>query len=520
MGKVLKDIAKISSATIGSRVLGLLRDAATMAYLSIGAVSAAYTFAFTLPNLFRRLLGEGALISALVPVFTKALNSDGKEAAFDFLNKVLTRAFILLAGLVIAGTAICAIFIAVCPELQERFELGAKFSIILLPYMLLICIAAVFSAALNVLGSFGVPSVGPMLLNISIIGGLFAGVWAFGENKTALAYSMCAAWIVGGILQAALPAYWLRRKGWRFCPNLGKSDALGDLYKLFLPALAGAAIIQLNIFVSKILALFINDAALPAVYLSGRILEFPLGVFAVAIATVYFPKLSKLNSPEKLESFKSEYADGFVFTMCISIPATVGIALLGGEIISLLFQWGMFGASDVRLCVPVLTVSILGLPAFALVGFATRGFHAMQDMKTPVKTSAVSFAVNFAASLLLMNKFGAAGLAAANVIAAAVQSVLLDRKIKSFYGNFNTARDIGKILGASAVMGVFIFAAKSVLPDFIEDEKSAALAACAIVIPAAAALYFCALKLMKFNRLDAATNSILKKFGKFKSKTN
>ena len=213
MGKVLKDIAKISSATIGSRVLGLLRDAATMAYLSIGAVSAAYTFAFTLPNLFRRLLGEGALISALVPVFTKALNSDGKEAAFDFLNKVLTRAFILLAGLVIAGTAICAIFIAVCPELQERFELGAKFSIILLPYMLLICIAAVFSAALNVLGSFGVPSVGPMLLNISIIGGLFAGVWAFGENKTALAYSMCAAWIVGGILQAALPAYWLRRKG-------------------------------------------------------------------------------------------------------------------------------------------------------------------------------------------------------------------------------------------------------------------------------------------------------------------
>ena len=170
------------------------------------------------------------------------------------------------------------------------------------------------------LGSFGVPSVGPMLLNISIIGGLFAGVWAFGEDKSALAYSMCASWLVGGLLQAALPAYWLHKKGWKFHPNFGKSDALNDLYKLFLPALLGAAIIQLNIFVSKILALFINDAALPSVYLSGRILEFPLGVFAVAIATVYFPKLSKLNSPEKIDSFKAEYSNGLVFTMCISIP--------------------------------------------------------------------------------------------------------------------------------------------------------------------------------------------------------
>ena len=216
MGKVLKDIAKISSATIGSRALGLLRDAATMAYLSIGAVSAAYTFAFTLPNLFRRLLGEGALISALVPVFTKTLNDDGKEAAFDFLNKVLTRAFALLSVLVAAGILLCAAFLAFSPELQQRFELGAKFSIILLPYMLLICIAAVFSAALNVLGSFGVPSVGPMLLNISIIGGLFAGVWAFGEEKSALAYSMCASWLVGGLLQAALPAYWLHKKQYEF----------------------------------------------------------------------------------------------------------------------------------------------------------------------------------------------------------------------------------------------------------------------------------------------------------------
>lgn len=294
MGADLKNIAKVSFGTVGSRVMGLVRDSATMAYMGIGAVSAAYTFAFTLPNLFRRLLGEGALTSALIPIFSQTLKNDGRGSAFAFLNRVLTRGGILMAALAVLGSlaAVCAA--QFFDAEQQRFLLGASFSAVLMPYLTLVCLAAVFSGALNALGSFGVPSITPALHNLSIIGGLAAGVALFGsEDAVSIAYCMCAGWLAGGFIQLALPAYWLSKCGWKFSFDLSPSPALSELYALFLPALVGAAVFQLNVFVSKMLALFLNDAALPTLYLSSRILEFPLGVFTLAIATVYSHRHNK-----------------------------------------------------------------------------------------------------------------------------------------------------------------------------------------------------------------------------------
>ena len=179
MGRDIKNIAKVAFATVGSRVLGLIRDSFTMAYMSIGAVSAAYTFAFTLPNLFRRLLGEGALTSAMIPIFTQTLKQDGEQTAFSFLNKVFTRGAILMLGISLLGMLI-AFVASICLEgEQQRFVLSANFSIVLMPYLTLICLAAVFTAALNVLGSFGVPSITPAIHNATIIGGLFFGVFFY-----------------------------------------------------------------------------------------------------------------------------------------------------------------------------------------------------------------------------------------------------------------------------------------------------------------------------------------------------
>ena len=147
MGRDIKNIAKVAFATVGSRVLGLIRDSFTMAYMSIGAVSAAYTFAFTLPNLFRRLLGEGALTSAMIPIFTQTLKQDGEQTAFSFLNKVFTRGAILMLGISLLGMLI-AFVASICLEgEQQRFVLSANFSIVLMPYLTLICLAAVFTAA-------------------------------------------------------------------------------------------------------------------------------------------------------------------------------------------------------------------------------------------------------------------------------------------------------------------------------------------------------------------------------------
>ncbi len=500
MGRA-KNIAKVSGATIASRILGLVRDSATMAYLTFSAVSAAYTLAFTLPNLFRRLLGEGALSSAMVPIFSQSIKREGMDAAFAFLNKVLTRAGLLLAAICAIGI-LCSWLSAQCLSgAPERFYLGATFTTILIPYTFLICMAAVFSSALNVLDSFGVPSITPALHNLSIILALFAGIFFFGkDNSVALASSMCVGWLIGGVLQMGLPAYWLYRKGWRFSPDFGKSESLGELYSLFFPALMGAAVIQLNIFVSKILALFLSDAALPAIYLSERILEFPLGVFTIAIATVYFPRLSSISASGELKSYADEYKRGLTATLCISIPAMFGILSVSRDILVLLFEWGLFNSGDVDLCAPILSACILGLPFFSIATFATRGFHSRKDTRTPVKVSIYSFALNFVLALLFMNLWGAVGLVLANIAAAMLQAYMLQSGLRRAFGPLGIGGNLAKILGASLIMAAIVIAGRCVMAQFF-DGKILSTLVCAILIPAGASAYFILLRLMKFDQL-------------------
>lgn len=508
----LKNILKVSLATVGSRILGLVRDSATLAYMGMGAVSSAYTFAFTMPNLFRRLLGEGALTAALVPIFSQSLKRDGEEAAFDFLNKVISRTALATAAICLLACALSAAFAAFAPEETPlRYLLGAKLLVVLMPYMALICLAAVFTAALNVLGSFGVPSITPALLNLAIIGALFAGVWTFGKgNAETLACCLCCGWLLGGFLQLALPAYKLRKMGWRFCWNFEGGRELGELAALFVPAVLGAAVIQLNIFSSKMLALFLSNEALPALYVTGRILEFPLGVFTIAIATVYFPKLASLTATSNTEEHRRTFSDGLVMTMCISIPATVGIIALAREILSMLFEWGMFSASDVDLCINVLYASVAGLPFFSLATFATRGFHSAKDTKTPVKISIAAFATNIIASLALMFKFGATGLAAANTVAAVVQAILLSALLRKKLGSFNCARDFAKIAVSAAVM-LFAVLAVRMCAAQVFSGKTLAVATCAIAVPAGGVVYFACLKILKFGLIKQLQNTVFKR---------
>ena len=511
MGRDIKNIAKVAFATVGSRVLGLVRDSFTMAYMSIGAVSSAYTFAFTLPNLFRRLLGEGALTSAMIPIFSQTLKCDGEEKAFSFLNKVFTRGALLMFAISVLGMLIAFVASAFLEGEQQRFILSANFSIVLMPYLMLICLAAVFTGALNVLGSFGVPSITPAIHNATIIGGLFFGVFIFGANDTiAIAYCMCVAWLIGGAFQLGLPAYWLYKRGWRYSFDLRPSSSLSELYSLFIPALLGAAIYQLNVFVSKILALFIDNSALPSLYLSSRIIEFPLGVFTLAIATVYFPKLAKLATSNAKSDFLREYANGFVMTMCIAIPATFGIIATAPDIISLLFQWGLFNSADSDICVPVLIASSCGLPFFALSTFTTRGFHSNKDTRTPVRVSYWSFTANIILSLALMKPLGAVGLAIANVVATALFAIVLELKIVKIRGNLNEWGEVAKIVFSAIIMAICVWGLRTILADFA-NGKVLSITVCLVLIPFGISIYFVSLKILKFKRLENFKKILLRR---------
>ena len=258
------------------------------------------------------------------------------------------------------------------------------------------------------------------------------------------------------------------------------------------------------------LALFIDNSALPSLYLSSRIIEFPLGVFTLAIATVYFPKLAKMATNEASADFLREYANGFIMTMCIAIPATFGIIATAPDIISLLFQWGLFNSADSDICVPVLIASSCGLPFFALSTFATRGFHSHKDTRTPVRVSYWSFGANIILSLALMKPLGAVGLALANVIATALLAVLLELKISKKRGALNEWGEVAKIVASSIIMAIAVWAMRNVLSCYV-DGKVLSIAVCGGLIPTGVLIYFILLKILKFKRLENLKKILLRR---------
>jgi putative peptidoglycan lipid II flippase len=371
--------------------------------------------------------------------------------------------------------------------------------------MLFICLAAIISAGLNLLGRFAVAAATPILLNLSMIGALAAGLW-LDLGAARIVYWLCAGVMLGGALQFVAPAWDLVRQGWR--PRLERRGgaALGELWQLFLPGLMGAAILQVNILVSRLLAYSLDDSAVSVLYLASRLMELPLGVFTIAVATVFFPLLAKALSSEDETRFSAIFLQGMRLVLGISLPAGVGLLVLGEPIVEFLFQWGAFEQADVMATVPLLAIYGIGLPLYSAATFATRGLHASKDMRTPVRVAGYCLLINLFSGLLLMQFWGAAGLATANVLAALAQSVLLWRALARgrVALSFRALRPaLYQVLLAGTGMGLICAWA---WPYFalleLSDKLSAALTV-AVCVPGGACVYFSLLYLLRFEELDA-----------------
>lgn len=506
MLKNLKNIAVVSLSTGGSRVLGLARDIMIFAALGASLWNSAFILAFTLPNLFRRLLGEGALTSAMVPVFSDILERDGREGAFAFFNQVLLRLFLALIVLVTCGMLLLG-YLAHSGMLSERWELGASLAVLLLPYMIFICLAAIIAAGLNILGRFAVAACTPILLNLAMIGTLAAGMW-LSDDQARVVYWLCGGVLVGGLLQFALPAWDFARAGWRPRRVKRATSDLRELWRLFLPGLMGAAILQVNIMVSRLLAYSLDDAAVSVLYLASRLMELPLGVFTIAVATVFFPLLARAVAAKNDRGVADALTQGMRLVVGISFPAGVGLLILGGPILELLFQWGAFDANDVAATIPLIAIYAIGLPFYSAATFATRGLHACKDMKTPVRVAGLCLMVNVVCGVLLMQFYGASGLAAGNVIAAIVQAVVLWRAMSKRCADVGFTRlraAFGKIVLAGIAMGLFCLVGRAFVLSFDLAEKVRAAVMVCVLVPGGAALYFGLLSLLKFEELRAFT---------------
>lgn len=507
----LKSIAVVSLSTVGSRLLGLLRDILIFAALGTSLWNSAFILAFTLPNLFRRLLGEGALTSALVPVFSDVLARSGREGAFRFFNQVLFRLLLALAVIILLGMSLLALASGQS-WLPGRWELGAELAVWLLPYMLFICLAAIISAGLNLLGRFAVAASTPILLNASMIAALLAGLW-LDADLAGIVYWLCGGVLFGGVLQLLVPAVDLMRQGWR--PRIEpKSGAeMGELWALFLPGLMGAAILQVNILVSRLLAYSLEDSAVSVLYLASRLMELPLGVFTIAVATVFFPLLAKWRSSGDEAGFSASFLQGMRLIIGIALPAGVGLVVLGEPILNVLFVWGAFDEADLTATLPLLAIYGLGLPFYSAATFATRGLHAVKDMRTPVRVAGLCLGINLVAGLALMQVFGAAGLAAANVLAAIVQSAclwhVLARDCASL-GFFGLRWPIVKAAIASLAMGAACGWVASLLGGLDTGQKATSVLLVLVCVPGGAAFYFCLLYWLRFEELDALKRLLIR----------
>ncbi len=489
MGTLTRRISEVAGWTLASRLLGLLRDVLLFASLGAGPLNSAFILAFTLPNLFRRLLGEGALTSSSIPVLAESLEKRGRADALALLNAILGRLGLVLLALQLVAVPVF-LLVEALPGLAERWYAGARLSLLLFPYMLFICLGALLCGMLNVLGRFGVAALNQAWLNLTMIAAILAGLRLFPADGWSRVLLISAGVLAGGALQLLAPALGLARHGWRPSVRMGSHPELPKVLRLFLPGLLGAAIFQINILVARFLAFSLDDTATSLLYLAARLVELPLGVFAIAVTTVFFPELARLSATGREAEFAGAFSRGLSLILMITLPATLGLGLLAGPVLGFLFQWGLFAASDVRAAAPVLAASALGMPFFAWSTLLVRAWYARQEMRTPVLFAAANLFLNLVLGLALMRVWGAVGLALANTASSLVHCVLLQAFLPGRAWTRPGWRGPLSLLAGLLVLAAVARAGQGLCALLPVAPKLQDLAVVAAVIPAAAAAYF------------------------------
>lgn len=469
VSKHLQSISVVAGATMASRVLGLGRDMLITAVFGASALASAFYAAFTLPNLFRRLLGEGALTAAFVPTLSSELRERERAGAFALVNQVASWLLAVTGGIVVVAIALLlqartgadwALARGASAETAGRFVRAADLAVVLFPYLACVCLAATFSAALQTLNRFLEPALSPIWLNLSMISLLAGGAYlGWGQGQEGAMRWLCGGVLLGGFLQLLVPALALRREGWKPRFDFGRGEPLRQIIALMGPTVFGSAIYLINMSVSQAIGLQVNSSTVAVLNLASRLMELPIGVFAVAVTTVVFPLISRHAAAGDWSNMAGAYRKGMRLILTINVPAAVGLFLLAEPVIRVLFQRGAFTSESVAAMRPVLMVYALGLPFLSFTNIVLRAFYAQRDTVTPVKAAVLSFVVNLTLSLVLMEPLGTLGLAAAGNVATVVQAVYLQirlARMREGFGFHHVLRDLGKVLLAAVAMGALV----------------------------------------------------------------
>jgi len=419
----------ISALTLTSRVLGMIRDIVIARVFGAGIVADAFFVAFSLPNMLRRMLGEGSLTISFVPVFTEELETKPRNEAMKLAYSAFWLVLIILLVLTALGMLfapwIARIMAPGFISIPEKIALAEKMTRQLFPYTLLICLVALAMGVLNSFKHFAMPSASPIFLNISLIASvlIFNHRFQFWHPGTALVIGVLA----GGVIQFLAQVPVLIRYGFTFKPILELTHpGLRKIWRLMLPSIFGASIYQINFLIATI---FVSpfEGGRSYIYYADRLIQLPLAIFAIALATAILPSLSQFASQKQWKEFEGLVNFGLRLVGFLIIPSMLGLILLRVPIVSLIYQHGTFSAQDTQSTAFALLFYALALWASAGVRIMASSYYSLQDARTPVWCAGIAMVINLlgCAFLTRISVLGFAGVALATALATGVNFLLL-----------------------------------------------------------------------------------------------
>ena len=464
---LLKIISVVGSLTFLSRILGYVRDLLIARVIGAGMISDCFFVAFKLPNLFRRLFGEGAMNSAFIPVVSGIKSKSGKNNADIFLSKIFSILIVFLFLFVILAEIFMPLVISIIApgfiNNPEKYTLSIDLSRLTFPFVFFICLTSLIGAYLNTLGRFASMAVTPVILNLSLISVLL--LFFKTENRLEISNFLSASVSIAGVIQLFWLYLCLKRNGsnlylsFSFNEIFKKNKETSKFFKLLLPAVIGNGAYQINLLIDMILASTLPDGSISYLYYADRVNQLPLGVLGIAISTALLPTLSRQVKEKKIISANKSFLSAIKFGIIFSIPAFVGILILSDEIIEFLFMRGAFQFYDVELTAKALKALCFGLPAFIMIKVLVVPFFANEDTKTPIKISIFCMVINLILNLILIKEFMHVGLAISTSIAAWINVVILVYMLKnklSYSLNLSVMRVIIKVIFSSVLMSYLV----------------------------------------------------------------
>ncbi len=504
----------LSAATMTSRLLGLVREQLFAFLVGANRWSDAFVVAFRIPNLLRDLFAEGALSSAFVPAFADAHRNAGREAAYRLANAVVAVVLLVVGALTLLGLSFSgAVVAAIAPGVEER-ALASLLTQVMMPFLLLVSLSAVAMGMLNAQSRFTAPALAPALFNVgSIAVGL--ALWFAGWPPERAVVGWAAGTMVGGFLQLVVQLPQLARLGYRVRPRLSRAD-LGDprlrrIGRLMAMAVVGLSATQVNILVNTWFASH-EVGANSWLLFAFRLMQLPLGVFGVAIATVAGAGVAQRAAANDMDAVRATLGSAMRLVAFLNVPSAIGLALLARPIIAMIFEHGRFGAADTEATAQALVFYAAGLYAYSGVKVLAPAFYALDEARVPVLGSVLGMASNVALNVSLYPVLGFRGVALGTSLAAAANFAVLAVAWRRRHGGLPGAgiyAQLGKVLLASGALGLAAWGADRGLALLVAPGGLAPKVARGLLPVVAGALaYLVAARLLRIAELGELVSAL------------